>query len=305
MDAKNFKTHKKRVLHELSAAGMTSYGLLKMETARLPKIIHADEHIGGVIYGRTTGDRVGSAMLVATDRRIIFIDVKPLFTSSDEVSYDVVAGVKNNKVGPFASVVLHTRVRDYCLRFVNAQCATTFVAFIENHIELAKGQSVADVQNEVWKSSDREKKIDENAETNRPISDSTALIQQETTAVLSTVDQRGNVHGAVIHYVYLNDMFYFVTKSETAKSKNIFLHGQVALTIHPHQSLKTVQISGIAEQESEPTICTQVYQSIASPKKYKEGEHFPPVVNMTDGGTVIIRISPMNVRYRDFSKKSW
>ena len=49
-------THKKRIESELKAAHMTAYGLLKMETAKLPEIIHDDEHIGGVVYGRTTVD---------------------------------------------------------------------------------------------------------------------------------------------------------------------------------------------------------------------------------------------------------
>jgi general stress protein 26 len=292
-------------MKELSSAGMTSYGLLKLETGKLPMIIHEDEHIGGVVYGRTAGDRVGSAMIIATDKRIIFLDVKPLFSSSDEVSYDVVAGVKNNKVGPFSSIVLHTRVRDYCLRFVNAKCAKTFVSYIENHIELVNGQSFTDVQNEVWKSNKREQKKEEHKAKTAPISDVSTVILQENTAVLSTVDRYGNVHGAIIHYVYKNDLFYFVTKSETAKSQNIYAHGQVALTIHPKDSLKTVQISGIASVESNRQVASDIYQAIATPRQYTEGSHFPPVVSMNKGETVVICISPMNVRYQDFSKKSW
>lgn len=75
----NIRLHKKRIVKELKEAGMTPWGFLKMETKRLPEIIHEDEKIGGVVYGRTTGDKIGSAMLIATDKRVIFLDVKPFF----------------------------------------------------------------------------------------------------------------------------------------------------------------------------------------------------------------------------------
>lgn len=71
------KLHRQRVISELKNAGMTTYGTMKMETEKLPSIIHDDEHIGGVVYGRTTGEKIGSAMIIATDKRVIFLDVKP------------------------------------------------------------------------------------------------------------------------------------------------------------------------------------------------------------------------------------
>ncbi len=295
----NAHDHRKRILNELRAAGMTTYGTMKMETDHLPKIIHEDEHIGGVVYGRTTVDKVGSAMLIATDKRIIFLDVKPFFTTSDEVSYDVVAGVKKTKAGPFAGIILHTRVRDYGLRFVNTECAKNFVTFIENHIEVRSGDQLKDVVNEVWKSTEREKKLTTNN------SEASGLIKDQNTAVLSTVDREGNAHGAVIHYVYENEQFYFVTKKLTEKSQNIAFHGQVALTIHKPNSLKTVQITGLADEETNQAQVSKIYRFIAEPKNYEESNHFPPGVSMKKGEISVIRISPINSKYHDYSKTSW
>jgi general stress protein 26 len=294
------REHKKRILRELREAGMTTYGTMKMETDHLPKIIHADEHIGGVAYGRTTGEKIGSAMLVATDKRIIFLDVKPFFTTSDEVSYDVVAGVKTTKAGPFAGVILHTRVRDYGLRFVNSECAKNFVTFIENHIEIQQGEDTKNIQNEVWKSTEREKKL-----VSSTIGEASGLIKSQNTAVLSTVDREGNAHGAIIHYIYENELFYFVTKKLTEKAQNIAFHGQVALTIHKPNSLKTVQVSGLADEEINPKIIDKVYLEISKPKDYEEGNHFPPIVSMKKGEVTVVRISPMNIKYYDYSKPSW
>ncbi len=285
--------HKKRITQELREAGMTSYGLLKMETNKLPSIIHLDEHIGGVVYGRTTGDKVGSAMLIATDKRIIFLDVKPLFTTLDEVSYFVVSGIKENYAGPFAGVVLHTKVRDYGLRFVNRNCARQFVTYIEHHLE-----KFADDNKIVINEPDVSLlKLKEEADI--------TYIKSHTSAVLSTVSKTGIARGSVIHYVYKDGYFYFVTKDETLKSQNIALHGQVALTIHDTNSLKTAQISGLAESETDKRTVSSIIEEISTPKQYNEGNHFPPIISLKRGNFVVVRIVPTTIEFHDYSKPSW
>jgi hypothetical protein len=99
-----------------------------MESEYLPAIIHPDEEIGGVVYGHHPE---GFAMLVATDRRIIFLDKKPMFEVEDEVTYDVVSGVSIGHAGFGSTVVLHTRIKDYPIRTYNLKCAYGFVEYIE------------------------------------------------------------------------------------------------------------------------------------------------------------------------------
>lgn len=286
------KSHKSRINKELKAAHMTAYGLLKMETAKLPSIIHHDEHIGGVVYGRTTGDKVGSAMLVATDKRIIFLDVKPIFSTMDEVSYYVVSGIKSNRVGPFAGVVLHTKIRDYGLRYVNMKCADTFVEFVENYIELHKLEAISTRS----RSSAAKEVVTNN------VAD---FISSHNTAVLSTIDREGNVHGSVIHYVSIDDVFYFITKQETSKNQDIALHGQVSLTIHDTDSLKMVQISALADVETDNMLRSEVYSQISTPRQYKEGNYLPPIITMKKGDIVVIRLTPTDIKYKDYSTTNW
>ena len=278
--------NKRRIVSELKAVGMTQYGLIKIETDRLPRIIHENEHIGGVVYGRTTDEKVGSAMLIATDKRVIFLDAKPFFTTMDEVSYDVVSGVKVSKAGIFSAIVLHTRVRDYGLRFVNKKCAELFKKYIESHIE----------QKEPIPS-----------EVSIMASDDTVeeYISSHNEAILSTVDREGNVHSRVIHYLYLNDQLYFVTKVETNKYHHIGVHGQVALTIHQTGSLKAMRISGLAQIETDKSTVDNVFDEISKPKKYSEGSHLPPVLAMKKGSMVVVRVTPANIVYDDFSTNSW
>lgn len=119
---------RKRVKRELLDAGVTLYGLAKSESRYLPKIIHDNEHIEAVIYGQHNSS---SAMMAATDERIIYLDKKPMIELFDEVSYEVVSGIGFDIHLFLATVVLHTPVKNYDFKFVNLHCAEKFARHIE------------------------------------------------------------------------------------------------------------------------------------------------------------------------------
>lgn len=127
-------TREQRLRHELKKAGVTRYGMRKFAMHYLPKLIHGEEHIGGVVYGRYTdkqsGNKWNEGLLIATNLRIIFLDHKPGFTATDEISYRAISGV-NLTTAVFSAVTLHTRLGDYQIRFVNTKCADIFVHFVE------------------------------------------------------------------------------------------------------------------------------------------------------------------------------
>lgn len=124
-----------RIRRELKAAGVTTFGRLKFASRFLPQVLHQDEHIKGVVYGRYTEGtgllRWAEGMLIATDCRVIFLDRKPGFEAMDELTYDVVSGVQKSYAWPFASVTLHTRIGNYSLRFANKRCIDTFMHYVE------------------------------------------------------------------------------------------------------------------------------------------------------------------------------
>lgn len=124
-----------RVKKELRAAGVTSIGLAKFASRYLPSVLHDAEHIMGVVYGRYAAGsgllRWTEGMLVATDRRVIFMDRKPGFQTVDELTYDIVSGVKKTYAWPFSSITLHTRIGNYTLRYVNPSCLDTFMQYVE------------------------------------------------------------------------------------------------------------------------------------------------------------------------------
>jgi flavorubredoxin len=127
--------HAGRVRQELIAAGISKTGLRSFGSRYLPQIVHQDEHIGGVVYGRQTND---SALLIATNQRILFLDKKPLFVDENEVSYDVVSGISFSHAGFGSTVTLHTRIEDFTLHTLNQKAARIFMEYVESQTQIHK-----------------------------------------------------------------------------------------------------------------------------------------------------------------------
>ena len=126
----DFNRHHDRVIQELKLLGASWYGQTMMEARYLPRIIHPDEHLEGVVYG---WQEAGIVMMVATDRRILFIDKKPLYVRDDEIGYVSVRGVSHTHKLFMVAVTLHTQVDDFVVKTFNHACVANFVKSIERH----------------------------------------------------------------------------------------------------------------------------------------------------------------------------
>lgn len=126
---------KEAVFRALRLLGADQYDLLLPETHSLPHLMKPGETPLGIVYGRywLGGKRArGRGLLVATDKRILFLDKKPLYLYYDEVTYDVVSGVMYGHAGPASSVTLNTRNGDIRIRTFNGACARQFVRAVED-----------------------------------------------------------------------------------------------------------------------------------------------------------------------------
>lgn len=122
---------------ELKALGAVKYNLMLPETKAMANVLHPDEKILGVVYGRYKDDKdstVSRGVLIATEQRVVLFNRKFLFKHSDEFAYRVVSGVDYTRVGPMGTVTLHTRMGDIHVRTFNKRCAQTFVTAIESHL---------------------------------------------------------------------------------------------------------------------------------------------------------------------------
>jgi hypothetical protein len=120
---------------DLQALGADQFDLMLPETYALLGIIQANENISGVVYKKyvlnNSEHSSGRGLLVATDRRIILVNKKPMFQKNDELSYSVVSGVNYSKAGIAGTVTVHSRTGDMSIRTYNSECANTFVKAIE------------------------------------------------------------------------------------------------------------------------------------------------------------------------------
>lgn len=128
------RPHAERIKMELKEKGALTYDLILPETYYLPTVIHHDEHIMGSIYGRYRyGDTSGRGALVATDRRVIFLDKKPLYVHYDEINFKIIGSISYTRTVLIGYVTLHTRLGDFQLRTFNHRNAYNFVKYIEEH----------------------------------------------------------------------------------------------------------------------------------------------------------------------------
>ncbi len=288
--------HKRRVREELIKAGVTPYGLTKYEARHLHNVIEQDESIGGVVYGQVEG--LESAFLVATNKRVIFLDRKPLYSNMDELTYDVVSGVNLSVAANRASVVLHTRVRDYSMRFVKISCAEKFAKYIEKKKQefLSKTNSSLYKNNSFgFQQPTRKAVIDK---------DALAFLQNNEIAVLSTIDRGGNVSGSVVYYLLnkQNDIF-ILTQSQSHKTQNLLANPKVALTIYQYNSQKTAQIQGVASLINDPKLINDLYINAMRLRSYGENKYVSPVTRLTKGNFVAIMITPTHCLFHDYSSE--
>jgi hypothetical protein len=117
--------------------GADSYDILLPETRMLAVAIDLDEKVEGIVYGRykqQSNHSIGRGALIATDRRILLIDRKPVYVKCDEIGYMAVSGVSYVRVGVMGTVTLHTRLGDINLRTFNKKCAEGFVKAVEQEV---------------------------------------------------------------------------------------------------------------------------------------------------------------------------
>lgn len=291
--------HQQRIKKELADAGMTSYGQLKMSSRHLPKIIEEDEHIEGVVYGWRGG---GLAMLVATNERIIYIERRPFFAAVDDLSYDIVAGVRVIDTGVFPSVNLHTRMGDYALTYVNPRCAHQFTRYIDSRIERLPGETAFDSSQPKPEAPKKANEIPSiPAATLKP--DVRDFLNKYEVGVLSTANRTGQAYGSVVYYILgSDDRIYLLTKSETTKAHNMLANNHVAFTVFDPTEAKTAQIKGYAEIEADFDTKRQIFEHLVGFRSYGSETMMPPVAQLSDGGFIAFRITPFDVRYTDYKK---
>jgi len=281
--------HQQRVRKELKAAGMSSYGRMKDEARNVANLLHPEEHVKGVAYGRYEG---GSAMLIATDRRVLFFDKKPLFQTLDELTYDVLSGIKLTQQTLFSSLILFTRIGNYTLRYVNLKSAIIFRDYLERHL-LEHPTRTYEKRNAIVTYSPKPVSLSKSAQQ---------FLIENHVAVLSTIDRNGNVYGATVYYYPESaNKVYILTKASTQKANNILAHPQVALTVSDSDRLQTLQIQGMAEVEIELRVRKRVFAEIIKNHKHGQSDKLP-LFQIEGDDFIVIKVSLNSFKFSNYGQ---
>lgn len=297
-----------RINKELKEVGVSAYGRWKRPSRLLHEIIRNDEHIEGVAYGQSVQ---GSAMLVATDKRVIFIEANLAYNSTDDFGYQSINGVAHQSSMMSESIILYTRLNTYHLTHVNRSSAARFVTVIEDRSANA-GKVGKDLDLSYEAVDDElvndEVASDEVADDNakeisyaRLTDVERGFLNAHTTMVISTSLRTGRVYSSVVYYTLINDAFYILTKKDTQKARAMMAVKNVAIIIYDQAAKQTAQIQAEAVVVDNPQMSQRAFAEISS--VMHGGIDKSPVAQLDAGGYVVFSLRPTEVQYYDFGSK--
>lgn len=121
--------HELRVIEDLRDVGFSAGQLRHLESRRMPEIVAKNEQIKAAIHG--TADIKGHAVMVATDKRVIYFDHTPFLDALDEFNYFVISGISYSTNGFSWSITVHSKIGDRTLVGVKNSQARGFINYVE------------------------------------------------------------------------------------------------------------------------------------------------------------------------------
>lgn len=120
-------------------------------------------------------------------------------------------------------------------------------------------------------------------------------------AILSTVSEDGKPWGSAIYCVADKDFnFFFVTRSQTQKFKDIDNNPRVALTLADPESQRTLQLTGTVSKVPSKDIVDVVFKQLADIKPPGDSDWLPPIIKVHQGDWMILKITPNYAQFADY-----
>jgi nitroimidazol reductase NimA-like FMN-containing flavoprotein (pyridoxamine 5'-phosphate oxidase superfamily) len=127
------------------------------------------------------------------------------------------------------------------------------------------------------------------------------FIDTHNVGVISTVDVNNQPSGSIVYYCFDEDNFYFSTKKDSKKLRNIHLNNLVAFTLGSDKDTYTVQIQGVAEEIydiQEKAICLKKIKERAN----RDQLNWPALLEFKKLDLTIVRIVPKSISMFDGKK---
>lgn len=119
---------------------------------------------------------------------------------------------------------------------------------------------------------------------------------------LSTVSDDNTPESAAMYYAVDNDLnFYFLTKDNTSKYKNIENNKKASVVVMDSKTDQCIQMEGTGTvlpgaSKTDPGV-EKLFEVLADHSRYWS----PPVIQLHGGETIVIKIKPEKMRFSDFA----
>ena len=130
----------------------------------------------------------------------------------------------------------------------------------------------------------------------------TNFLERNHTAVLATANKEtGQPHAAVVYYTISSKLhLYFVTKRDTAKSRNLEANPQVAMVIYEADTQSSVQLYGQATAIEDPQKLQSALAMMAGHAKATAQTESLPISKLNAGDHVLYQVVPRNIRLAEY-----
>ena len=128
-----------------------------------------------------------------------------------------------------------------------------------------------------------------------------SFLRKHPMGVLSTIAEDGTPWGSAIYYVADEDFkFYFVTRAETYKYKNLDKTPLAALTITDVASQTTVQLTGTITRLPAKEYMDIVFGKLANIRPKDDFAWAPPLEKLHDGNYMPLVLTPTKLQFANY-----
>lgn len=231
-------------------------------------------------------------MLVATDKRILYIEADILFHSYDEIAYGIINGIAVRPTPVFTSLTLFSRVHEYTLSMVTEAAANKFRTVIEDITE-----HVGDIAKDSASTVTSAPETVDNVPTQplvTPTATQQSFLETATTGVLTTASRTGEILATPVYIAHKDDKLHILTREKTQKSTNMSAQKPIALTILDTTSYRFVSVQGYAQQKTDEQHIRDIYDNVAA-LVANNAPLQAPLRDSSRGSYVVFEIEPTHI----------
>lgn len=115
----------------LRSMGASPYILSRPEVEKLALLLQDNERIEAFICGTYIA---GWGMLVATERKLIFIEKQFVRLKVEELPYQMISAIDHSTGRKYGKVTVRAQRKDYYFRRVNRDCVKKFISYVESRM---------------------------------------------------------------------------------------------------------------------------------------------------------------------------